>query len=816
MTRVSALLFAAAAAAAVAAPAPAVDISVGPTAQRDAAALLSIVLPELNAEIAQLLSSTAADGTVPTVVFDLAPEWRAAHVSPAAETHTRRVASHAPLVVHVTARGLLGLAYAVHDLREHLGLWPGARVVAGAAATKESWAVSALLAFASAAPPTPLYATRAWSEEGQLLAIPDRGFYTSDGSAANVSAIAGDAAALEAEIVPALLRLRMNTLVVLHSDVEDYVTYDTLPTFLPGAPAIYGPSDPHRTRREGIVLVMAPWVAHLKDDFGLAFVLQVYELSSPPGVCTPPSGGGKPLLNCSLGSPDVPALLKVRHRLAGCDSNRPTTAFACLQPVIHSIDPPPHRPSPPRMQARYSELAASIPALSGMLVTVEDSWAPRAGYEFSLLWSTQPQLPEVVSMFHDAINATAGLRMMFRLWVFGETIDWPTLAAGSPPGAEFSVKQSQGDFLLDSPLNALLQCNATSGDCPPRDRRMIVEVDAFRQYQAWGSGLCYMGDQWAPRLAEASAAGAADIWGWGSWAPGCTWPDSGPTLINGSTTPGEYKSWRGWWDSYRLFNATPTNGGFSLSGQANAYTLYRLSWSDTQAVGGKGAAAAPNSSTVANDFATLYYGAANAPAMAALLNASMYAWIQTSSPSRINDFSLFWTHMQHDPIPSEFAKLAAGGLTLAEVTAPANASAAAVVLMQEALAAIDPAAVPATNPSGYAGAVRAVGLTAAYLRAYFGWRSAGTAVALLDTPGAAPSPADCATASALVAEAMAAAYAFGDAYPIESATWVVSTLDPALYSAPPFLANTLERTMVGYASPWTGNITRACGGGARQ
>jgi hypothetical protein len=57
--------------------------------------------------------------------------------------------------------------------------------------------------------------------------------------------------ALEGELVPNLLRLHMNSITVLHSDVEDYVTYDTLPHFLPGAPAIYPPNDPHRTRAGG-------------------------------------------------------------------------------------------------------------------------------------------------------------------------------------------------------------------------------------------------------------------------------------------------------------------------------------------------------------------------------------------------------------------------------------------------------------------------------------------------------------------------------------------------------------------------------------
>jgi hypothetical protein len=75
-------------------------------------------------------------------------------------------------------------------------------------------------------------------------------------------AVAGlqECAALEAEIVPALLRLKMNSLTVLHSDVEDYVSYDNLSVFLPNAPVIYAQNDTHRARSRGIVSVMGPWI----------------------------------------------------------------------------------------------------------------------------------------------------------------------------------------------------------------------------------------------------------------------------------------------------------------------------------------------------------------------------------------------------------------------------------------------------------------------------------------------------------------------------------------------------------------------------
>ena len=50
----------------------------------------------------------------------------------------------------------------------------------------------------------------------------------------NITLLQAECDALEYELVPALLRLGMNSITILHSDVEDYVVYDALATFLPG------------------------------------------------------------------------------------------------------------------------------------------------------------------------------------------------------------------------------------------------------------------------------------------------------------------------------------------------------------------------------------------------------------------------------------------------------------------------------------------------------------------------------------------------------------------------------------------------------
>jgi len=580
----------------------------------EASVLLRVVLPE---DLAY-----AVDAVDATVSFRLNDDWRSNNGTAESESCTR---VRSPTgILSVSCGGLLGLAYAIHELFDALSLSGNAD--------------QGLAAF-EAATPVSSFGVRAWSEEGALLALPDRGYYTADGSHADIAAISSEAAALEAEIVPAILRLRMNTLIVLHSDIEDYVTYDTLSSFLPGAPKIYNSSNAHRTRRADIIGVMAPWIAHLKNDFGISFYFQVYELSSPRGVCTPSADGASALFNCTLDSPA-------------------TTALA---------------------QAKYSELAAALPELTGIFITVEDSWVPRADYMFSVLLSSTADMARAITLFHNAVKTTAKLSLYFRLWSFGEAIDWEKIKAGTPSDALLSIKQTSGDFLLDYPINPLLVCQ--ENDCPPQERRIIIEVDAFRQYNGWSSAIAWMGAIWADRLSTAiksAHGGPIDVWGWGSWAPGCTWPDSGPELIN--ATYGKFKSWRSWWNSFRMFNGTLTNGGFSLGGQANAYALYRLSWD-----------AGMNATQIALDFGTQFYGARNAPHIAALLSVSPNAWVQTSLPVTLGDFTLFWTVMQRN---GNFTPLAPK-FSMDSFDVGRNNSANAVAAMRGAFAKVDPTAIPA-------------------------------------------------------------------------------------------------------------------------
>lgn len=203
-----------------AAPLPLV-VDVSPFAAEHASSILRVTLPELHGFVSS--RGSISEGCSPAELeLDLDPSWAAVHLTAAAERYTLELSPEGRL--RITGAGLLGLAYSIHDLREFLAL-SSLEAAAGGDSCAPWWRTVA--AFFERGPPSPPhFALRTYSEEGQLLALPDRGYYLPDESAADVAAIQAEADALEAEVVPAILRLRMNTLTVLHSDVEDYVSYD--------------------------------------------------------------------------------------------------------------------------------------------------------------------------------------------------------------------------------------------------------------------------------------------------------------------------------------------------------------------------------------------------------------------------------------------------------------------------------------------------------------------------------------------------------------------------------------------------------------
>ena len=73
----------------------------------------------------------------------------------------------------------------------------------------------------------PAFTSRVYSIEGQYLDLPDVSYYGAAPTYLNTSLLQSEASAI-ARGLPALVRSRVTALVVLHPNVEDYITYKYL------------------------------------------------------------------------------------------------------------------------------------------------------------------------------------------------------------------------------------------------------------------------------------------------------------------------------------------------------------------------------------------------------------------------------------------------------------------------------------------------------------------------------------------------------------------------------------------------------------
>jgi hypothetical protein len=358
--------------------------------------VLKIVLPELYSSSAPIVPCVS-DGTDAdagsTHAMRVSINW-SSNITDNFETYTSTVTTEGDIrVINITVGGKLGLAYALHAIHGHLRL---AETRAHAPPCSDAWIAHAARFEAPAASP---YRTRTWSEEGQLLDLPERAYYNADGSM-NMDAVAAEAAALEAEMVPPILRLGFNSLTLLHSDIEDYVTYATLPAFLPGAPPVYPANDTHWKRVGPLSSFMNAWVRNITVNYGITVYFQVYEMSWPSQLCTFGSTEDGVVdtanispslpLNCSLGSTELQAIL----------------------------------------MARYNEFFANVPDVAGIVLTLTDSWQPRAGYNFTTLWKTTAELAQVATVYYNAIVLEGGRPMICRLHAMARFVRYNNIAAG--------------------------------------------------------------------------------------------------------------------------------------------------------------------------------------------------------------------------------------------------------------------------------------------------------------------------------------------------------------------------------------------------
>lgn len=460
----------------------------------------------------------------------------------------------------------------------------------------------------------------------------------------------------------------------------------------------------------------------------------------------------------------------------------------------------------PVLTAKFKELFERLPALSGALVYVVDSWSPRAGYSFLQLWSSVEDMAATASLYYRAFAAGApGKKLIFSLWIPTTPLQdaWGVFRNSTPPGLTVMVNDGQGDFLWSHGINSILEQGAA------RDRALYVASDAFRQYDGWGRLLSSPVQQWAQRLRVAQSTGAAGAMCFAEWSPGNTWPDSedAPSgqLLNWTAAQG-YKSWIGRWNAYRI-SQLQGRGLFSPS-EANVAVLAQLYWDPGQDPGELTAAWARSPPLQLSPLA--------ADLLAAAYNASGEGWM-AKYLANVDEYAVEWSLVftpKYAPNPesvgsgllSLFANASLVDLLGANARVAA-AFASAASLVQQALeangtelgllpaplsnGAVQQLAAAAAAQGGGLGAALGPALllaarkTADHAALFCGFRLAAWlnhSLALGGTPASEACP--------LLQQALDALELgvpnFGLLYAEESAQWNVASADPGLDSRPYF------------------------------
>ena len=633
------------------------------------------------------------------------------------------------------------------------------------------------LACAAAAAAAASFPSRLYIDMNTLDA-PDPSYYTPSG-VLNATAVSASLAPL-LSLAPALAAASFTGVALQVTGIEDLISYD----HLGNGSEVYPPGAAHRARADAWGAALAPALDALAAH-SLSPHLMLFDLMHPPALAA--------RYNLSLHSPQLRSVL----------------------------------------EARFGELFARLPALRGVLLYVSDCWSPRGGYAFTQLWATLQDLAAAATLYYDAFTAAApaGARLLFSLWVppgaaspgGGAAQAWALLRNATPPGITFAVHDSEGDFSVASPVNALLAAGAA------RDRALFVGSDAFRQLDGWGRLLASPHAQWAARLQLAAATGAAGAMVYSDWSPGITWPDSGPALQNWSAARGAV-SWRAWrrFRSYGLREL-----GLFSPAEANVAVLaglYANASAEPGALLGAWAAGPP---------------LRLAPAAAALL-ARAYAvaaagWEAKYLPG-VDRYAIEWNSV-FTPKDGANAESSGGGLaslyanaTLAGVDA-ANAAiegafAEAVGLVEAALAAngtgsaapprglLSNAAVQAqarAQPGGAAPLGAALLLAAQKTRAtgalFAGFRLAAWLNHSLGS-GSVPRGEACERQAGALASLAGGLASYAELYPEEGVRWNLVGADPALDVRPVFFRGS-PRSMREWLPLLQGAAAAACGAGAR-
>ncbi len=318
---------------------------------------------------------------------------------------------------------------------------------------------------------SPAFPLRMYSEEGQLLDLPDLNYYSDKSPYVNEDRLRREINEAK-KLVNYIAALGFNAITFLHVNFEDYIDYKYLDKM------IYPENSIHRQRSA----IYCEYMSELCDyahERHLDIFLQLYEFQYPPEL--------EEFYTIDLHSPDIEKIISAKCR----------------------------------------ELFERVP-LDGLVITPTESH-PRCGYRSVHLWEKHGQsgAGHMLSLYHNACKAN-GRKAIFRLWRVASNAEgaWET-AFNIPKDAMFSVKNTGGDFWLHYPLT-----NVVTDDVGKQYPVMIV-FDPFRQYDGWSRAFCYM-KKYGERVRLCHEHSISAINAWGAWSPGCIWPTYEPGYMKGS------------------------------------------------------------------------------------------------------------------------------------------------------------------------------------------------------------------------------------------------------------------------------------------
>lgn len=347
----------------------------------------------------------------------------------------------------------------------------------------------------------PAFPLRMFSEQGQLLDLPDRNYYAEEPPYVNEAMLRREVDEAK-RLIDAVAKLGYNAIAFLHVSFEDYIDYEDLEG------PIYPADDRHRLRSP----VFCRYLSELCDYAHarhLEFYLQTYEIQYPEEVDR--------RYGVRMDSPNLPKIIA----------------------------------------ARCGELFRRVP-LDGLVITPNETH-PRCGYRSQQLWQSQgrPGAGRMCQLYDEACRGL-GKRAIFRLWRVAATAAEAQEAIGQVPAeAMLETKDTGYDFFLNCPMTDILTSRLM------REHAWMVTFDTFRQYDGWARCFCFVQD-WGPRVQACRDGGVQALNAWGAWSPACINPDSEPDYLrlpDGSRTPdGFVQGWAGYWNAYRMFTRGFTPG----------------------------------------------------------------------------------------------------------------------------------------------------------------------------------------------------------------------------------------------------------------